>query len=151
VSLPLAGGVYINFFTHHFVFDVRWPLALGIVVVFRRCRVYFTVWRKRRSMPLVLSFVLIGFFIWVAENMASYLGAYVYAEQRNGWQVVRLGILSSWVLLVIVSFIIVAFLKHVRGRDIVSSVDGEIIPILSNPRYSAPVVSAIGAPRKLAG
>lgn len=113
-SVPLAAGVYVNFFTHHFVPDLRWVLAAGIVIVFRRCWVYYTPWRTPRRMPLVLSFVLIGFFIWVAENAASYLGAYVYPEQRLGWQVVSLRIMSSWVLLVIVSFIIVADLKHVR-------------------------------------
>jgi hypothetical protein len=65
-------------------------------------------------MPLVLSFALIGFFVWVAENISTYLGAWVYAEQRAGWRVVSLWIISSWVLLVIVSFILVADLKHVR-------------------------------------
>jgi uncharacterized membrane protein YoaT (DUF817 family) len=115
-SVPLAAGVYINFFTHHYLPDIRWLLAAGIVFVFRRCWVYYTPCRTPRRMPLVLSFVLIGFFIWVAENTASYLGAYVYPEQRLGWQVVSLHIMSSWVLLVIVSFIIVADLKHVRTR-----------------------------------
>jgi uncharacterized membrane protein YoaT (DUF817 family) len=116
-SVPLALGVYLNFFTHHYVPDVRWILAAAIVFVFRRSRVHFTVWRRRRTMPLVLSFALIGFFIWVAENISTYLGAWVYAEQRAGWQVVSLGIISSWVLLVIVSFIIVADLKHARQAN----------------------------------
>ncbi len=115
-SVPLAVGVYVNFFTYHFMADVRWVLAVGIVFVFRRCRVHFTVWRRRRAMPLVLSFALIGFFIWVAENLGTYLGAWVYPEQRQAWQVVSVRIISSWVLLAIVSFIIVADLKHLRAK-----------------------------------
>jgi uncharacterized membrane protein YoaT (DUF817 family) len=142
-SPPLAAGVYVNFFTHHFVPDVRWWLAGGILIVFRRCRVYFTVWQKKRSMPLVLSFALIGFFIWIAENLATYFGAYVYSEQRFGWHVVSLQIMSSWVLLVIVSFIIVAHLKFVRGKgevtaDSIAAASG--CPERVSPASSVPVL-----------
>jgi uncharacterized membrane protein YoaT (DUF817 family) len=113
-SVPLAAGVYLNFFTHHYLPDVRWLLAAAIILVFRRCRVRFTAWRARRVMPLVLSFALIGFFVWIAENISTYLGAWVYPQQRLAWQVVSPWVISSWVLLVIVSFIIVANLKHAR-------------------------------------
>ena len=67
-------------------------------------------------MPLVLSFALIGFFVWVAENISTFLGAWAYPDQRHGWTWVSLGKLSSWALLVIISFVIVADLKHVRSR-----------------------------------
>jgi len=68
-----------------------------------------------RRMPIVLSFVLIGFFIWVAENIGTFLGAWYYPHQTNGWNLVKWGKFSSWFLLVIVSFMIVAHLKHVKG------------------------------------
>jgi uncharacterized membrane protein YoaT (DUF817 family) len=116
-SVPLAAGVYVNFFTKHFMPDVRWLLVLGILWVFRRCRVHYLVWRQRRTMPLLLSYALIGFFIWIAENTCTYLGAWVYPEQRTSWHVVSPWIISSWILLVIVSFIIVADLKHFGGRQ----------------------------------
>ncbi len=124
-SVPLAVGVYLNFFTRHFMLDVRWLLAAGIVASFWRCRVHFLVWKERRRMPLVLSFALIGFFVWVAENIATYLGAWVYPHQLSVWQPVSLWIMSSWVLLVIVSFIIVADLKHARRRAQPSGNRGE--------------------------
>jgi uncharacterized membrane protein YoaT (DUF817 family) len=113
-SVPLGIAIYLNFFTKHFVMDVRWLLIPAIFFVFRRTRVYYLVWRERRSMPLALSFLLIGFFVWVAENVSTYLGAWVYPEQSGGWSVVSGWIITSWFLLVIVSFIIVADLKHVR-------------------------------------
>lgn len=141
-SVPLAAGVYLNFFTRHFVPDVRWVLAAGIFFVFRRCRVHFTVWRQRRVMPLVMSFALIGFFIWVAENAATFLGAWAYPEQRSGWQVVSLRIISSWVLLAIVSFIIVADLKHVRAK--LSEVTGS--PLHSLLEMAAPRPESTGGP-----
>jgi Protein of unknown function (DUF817) len=65
-------------------------------------------------MPLVLAIALVAFFIWVAENISTFLGAWVYPQQRHGWSIVSLRIMSSWFLMVIVSGIIVADLKHVR-------------------------------------
>ncbi len=115
LSVPLSTGIYLNFFTHHFIPDLRWVLAAGVVAVFFKTRVLFTVTRRRRSMPLVLSFVLIGFFVWIAENLSTYFGAWAYPNQAAGWEVVSLAKISSWCLLVIVSFVIVADLKHARS------------------------------------
>ncbi len=74
-------------------------------------------------MPLALSFVLIGFFIWIAENIATFFGAWEYPNQTDAWSLVHLGKVSSWLLLVIVSFLIVATLKQVKGRN--SPLDGD--------------------------
>ena len=114
LSVPLSVGIYLNFFTHHFIPDFRWVLAIGVCAVFFRTRVLFTVTSRRRSIPLVLSFVLIGFFVWIAENVSTYFGAWTYPGQAGGWEVVSLQKISSWCLLVIVSFVIVADLKHVK-------------------------------------
>jgi uncharacterized membrane protein YoaT (DUF817 family) len=116
LSVPLSVAIYLNFFTNQFVPDVRWPLMAGVVAVFWHTRVLFTVTQRQRSMPLVLSFALIGFFIWVAENISTYLGAWAYPDQRDGWQMVSFAKISSWFLLVIISFIIVADLKHFREK-----------------------------------
>ncbi len=117
LSIILSAAIYVNFFTQHFIGDFRWCLAVAVVVAFARARVHFTVLDRERAMPMVLSFVLIGFFVWVAENMATFCGAWVYPNQHAGWSVVGAGKISSWSLLVIVTFIIVADLKHVREGD----------------------------------
>jgi uncharacterized membrane protein YoaT (DUF817 family) len=70
----------------------------------------------RYRMPLALSFVLIGFFIWIAENIATFFGAWEYPNQTDAWSLVHLGKVSSWFLLVIVSILIVATLKQVKGK-----------------------------------
>ncbi len=116
LSVPLSVGIYLNFFSHHFIPDLRWALAAGVFVVFFRTRVLFTATGRRRSMPLVVSFVFIGFFVWIAENLSTYLGAWTYPGQAGGWEVVSLQKISSWCLLVIVSFVIVADLKHARAQ-----------------------------------
>ena len=74
----MSVGIYLNFFTHHFVPDLRWVLAVGVFLVFFRTRVLFTATGRRRSMPLVVSFLFMGFFVWIAENLSTYLGAWTY-------------------------------------------------------------------------
>jgi uncharacterized membrane protein YoaT (DUF817 family) len=113
LAVGLSAAIYANFFTNHYIWDVRWPLALAVLVVFWRSRVLFTVTTKERSMPVVLSFLLIGFFIWVAENIATFFGAWVYPYQAQKWAIVGPAKISSWMLLVIISFIIVAALKEI--------------------------------------
>lgn len=122
LSLLLSAAIYANFFTRHWIGDFRWWLVAAVVAVFARTRVHFTVIARERAMPLVLSFLLIGFFVWVAENLATVFGAWVYPNQQHAWAVVSAGKISSWALLVIVTFILVADLKHVReGEGAVSS------------------------------
>lgn len=116
ISIALALAIYANFFTHHFVPDLRWVLVALVLWLFRGTRVWFTPLERERWMPLPLAFLLIGFFVWIAENVSTFFGAWVYPHQIEGWRLVGFGKLSSWALLVIVTFIIVADLKHVKAR-----------------------------------
>lgn len=111
----LAVAAYANFFTHHWLPDLRWLVALGFVVVLWRSRVSFTVGTHRYAMPLALSFVLIGFFLWVAENGATWLGAWRYPDQTDIWRAVHVGKWGSWALLVSLSFVLVAAVKRWEG------------------------------------
>jgi uncharacterized membrane protein YoaT (DUF817 family) len=110
-------GIYINFFTHHYIYDFRWVLTLLLIIIFWKTKVIFNTNNTERKMPLVLSFLLIGFFIWIAENMATYLGAWKYATQHEGWKMVSLGKISSWFLLVVLSIVIVIQLKFFRAYN----------------------------------
>jgi len=114
VIVPLAIAVYGNFFTHHWLPDIRWWLTAAIFVVFLRTRVTFRVPDTRLWMPLPLAFFLIGLFVWFAENIATFFNAWQYPSQADGWRMVDIQKLSSWFLLVIISFIAVAALKHVK-------------------------------------
>jgi uncharacterized membrane protein YoaT (DUF817 family) len=114
-AVVLAVAAYANFFTHHYLPDLRWLVAIGFVVVLWPSRVSFTVGERRYAMPLSLSFVLIGFFLWVAENGATWLGAWQYPDQADFWQVVHVGKWGSWALLVSLSFVLVAAVKRWEG------------------------------------
>jgi uncharacterized membrane protein YoaT (DUF817 family) len=113
----LSAAIYFNFFTHHYIYDFRWVLKIATVLLFIRTLVYYKVNDKIYHMPVVLAFVLIGFFIWIAENIATFFGAWQYPNQSNTWQLVHFSKISSWLLLVIVSFLIVAMLKHIKGKN----------------------------------
>ncbi|MFX4273510.1 DUF817 domain-containing protein [Propionibacteriaceae bacterium Y1685] len=115
VSL-LAVAAYANFFTHHFTVDLRVPIAIGFLITLWGSRVHFTVGRERYWMPVWLSFLLIGFFLWVAENAGTFLGAWRYPDQVDVWQMVHTGKLGSWALLVSLSFVLVSAVKAQEGR-----------------------------------
>lgn len=119
-SIGISAAIYINFFTHHFFYDLRWIITAALVLVFWKTKVAFTTNDQRRSMPVVVSFLLIGFFIWLAENIATFLGAWKYASQHDGWQMVGLGKISSWFLLIVLSIVIVAQLKFIKEKMILS-------------------------------
>lgn len=112
---PLGALIYLNFFTNHFLPDLRFWLVAAVLAVFGRTWVAFTPLTKERRIPLPLAFLLIGVFVWFAENIATYFGAWQYPHQEDGWRLVSLHKLSSWALLVIVSMMAVVQLKRVKG------------------------------------
>ena len=110
----LAIAIYANFFTHHFIGDFRWYLAACILGLYARATVIFRPFDRDRRMPLLLAFVLIGLFIWLAENLATFFGVWRYPHQLGAWATVHVAKWSSWSLLVIMTFTIVANLKHIK-------------------------------------
>ncbi len=114
-AVPLSTAIYLNFFTHHFIGDYRWVLTVLLFIVFYRTVVVYEVGREQYRMPMILSFFLIAFFIWIAENISTLLGGYMYPDQAGSWHLVHLGKISSWFLLVVISMIIVAQLKRVKA------------------------------------
>jgi uncharacterized membrane protein YoaT (DUF817 family) len=117
LAVGLCAAIYANFFTNHYIVDLRWPLAACVLLLFWRTQIHFVVTKSERRMPIALSFLLIAFFIWVAENIATYFGAWQYPHQKHQWAIVGPNKISSWMLLVIISFIIVAALKEVFPKD----------------------------------
>ena len=115
VVAPLGALIYLNFFSHHFLPDIRFFLVGVVLVVFGRTFVAFTPLAKQGKIPLAAAFLLIGVFVWFAENIATYFGAWQYPSQQDGWHLVSLHKISSWALLVIVSMMAVVQLKHVKG------------------------------------
>ena len=108
--------VYANFFTHHFIGDYRWYIAALALGLYARTTVIYRPLDRDRRMPLLLGFVLIGFFIWLAENISTFFSIWSYPDQLGAWSVVHVAKWSSWSLLVIMTFTIVANLKHIKEK-----------------------------------
>ena len=109
ITAIVAGGIYANFFTHHYIWDLRWVLLAAVVIIFGRCVMHFRVFRRRFRMPLVIAFLLVALFIWIAENIATWSGAWLYPSQVDGWHLVPLDKLVAWFLLMIISVVLVAW------------------------------------------
>ncbi len=110
-SIPtvlLGIAVYINFFAHHWLPDIRIALFAAMIWLFWRAKVWFTVWRTPRWMPLLIGWFLVAAFIWFAENIATFSRAWTYPSQSEGWQMVSPSKLGAWYLLMYISFVLVA-------------------------------------------
>jgi uncharacterized membrane protein YoaT (DUF817 family) len=110
-----ALAIYANFFTHHFIGDYRGYIAAFVLGLYARSFVIYRPLDRDRKMPLLLSFVLIGFFIWLAENISTFFKIWQYPNQMGGWSSVHIGKWGSWSLLVIMTITIVAHLKHIKA------------------------------------
>lgn len=107
----LAVAIYVNFFTHHYVWDLRPILFLAAAVLFGPAWIHFKVWRVHRRMPLLLGLILVALFIWFAENIGTFTAAWVYPSQKQGWHMVSLAKLGAWFLLMIISYVLVAWVN----------------------------------------
>ena len=111
----LAIAVYVNFFAHHWLPDVRLALFVAMGLLFWRTQAGFTVWHARRRMPLLLGWLLVATFIWFAENIATFARAWAYPGQESGWQPVSPAKLGAWYLLMYISFVLVAAVHRPRS------------------------------------
>jgi uncharacterized membrane protein YoaT (DUF817 family) len=110
VVLSLA--IYVNFFAHHYVIDLRLVLFAAAALLFGRTMVYFKVWRVYRSMPLLLGLALVALFIWFTENIGTFTRTWIYPSQLHGWSMVSFAKLGSWFLLLIISYTLVTLINR---------------------------------------
>lgn len=113
----VAAAIYANFFGHHFIVDFRWVLLAAVVVLWWPTMMHFRVWRRVHRMPLLVAFGLVALFIWFAENIATWGGAWLYPDQLDGWHPVSASKLVSWFLLMIISVVLVTFVYRPREPD----------------------------------
>ncbi len=112
LTVLLCAAVYINFFSHHFLPDVRWILFGATAALYWRTFVHYRVFRFRHRMPLLVGFLLVALFIWLAENIGTFSRAWLYPGQLDGWTPVSIAKLGSWYLLMIISYVLVTMVHR---------------------------------------
>jgi uncharacterized membrane protein YoaT (DUF817 family) len=103
----LAIAIYVNFFAHHWLPDIRLLLFAAMFVLFWRTQAYFRPWREDRRMPLLLGWLLVALFIWFAENLGTFTHSWAYPSQHGHWRMVSPMKLGAWYLLMYISFMLV--------------------------------------------
>ncbi len=116
----LAVAIYVNFFAHHYVPDLRIALFAIAALLFWRTAIYYHVWRNYRCMPLLLACFLAALFILFAENVGTLTGTWLYPNQLRAWTPVGPPKLGSWFLLLIVSYAMVATVNEPREPQVVA-------------------------------
>lgn len=99
--------IYINFFTTHYLPDIRYGLLLASFVLWGRTFIYFRMDKVHRRMPVVVSSFLTALFIWFAENIGTFAGVWLYPGQKDGWSMVSPQKLIAWYLLMLLSAVLV--------------------------------------------
>lgn len=111
LTVLLAAAIYANFFAHHFLPDIRFALFAATILLYARTRVWFRTGRHHRWMPLPLAALLSSIALWVAENIGTATGTWLYSGQIAG-QAVSFAKLGSWYLLLYVSFVTVTLVSR---------------------------------------
>lgn len=77
---------------------------------------------------MLAGFALVALFIWIAENLGTFAGAWLYPHQRGGWAPVPLTKFGAWFLLMIISYALVFALHEARARVASISSRGAAVP-----------------------
>ena len=117
ITAVLAVLIYVNFFAHHYVWDIRTILFIASFLIFGFCTLHARVYRATLQLPLLVTFIGVAFFIWIAENIGTWANAWQYPNQAGGWELVSVAKLGSWFLLMIISVVLVTWVYPPRRPD----------------------------------
>ncbi len=111
VTLLLAVAIYVNFFAHHFLPDIRILLFVATVAIYGRTMIWFRISEGDWRMPLPLAAFLSSLALWVAENVGTATGTWLYAGQQAG-RLVSFHKVGAWYLLLYVAFVTVTLVMR---------------------------------------
>lgn len=115
-ACTIATLAYLNFFTHHYLPDIRWPLIIAGALLFRKTSIHFQPKKLTLKMPLLLGFCLVALFIYLAENLGTIARAWQYPGQENTWKPVHFSKFTAWYLLMQLSFILIYSLRIIEAK-----------------------------------
>ena len=106
----LAATIYINFYSHHFLWDARYVLMAATLILFGRTMIEGRIARRRFRVPLVGLIFFATFLLFVAENIGTHTGTWTYGQGTR----VALAKAGSWYLLLYVAFVQVVLVHRNR-------------------------------------
>jgi uncharacterized membrane protein YoaT (DUF817 family) len=109
-------------------------LFAATLILYARTRVWFVNTEHPRWMPMPLAALLSSVALWVAENVGTATGTWLYSGQLPG-KTVSLAKLGSWYLLLYVAFVTVT----VVSRAALSSSAMQATKIRAKPKRLQPL------------
>lgn len=106
MTVVLAVAIYVNFYTHHYTYDIRFILFAATLVLFWRTRMWFYAGQNPAWVPLPVAALVSAGFLWIAENIGTFTQTWTYATQGD-IGLVDFGKFGSWYLLLYVAFVTV--------------------------------------------
>ncbi len=106
--------IYLNFFSHHFIFDFRYFLFIYSTILFWKTKIIFKIQKKKYSTNFLIPFFSLSIFIWLAENISTFNQIWLYPNQIEKWQWVSFSKIGSWYLLLILSFTLISLIYKKR-------------------------------------
>ncbi|MFN3281795.1 MAG: DUF817 domain-containing protein [Tabrizicola sp.] len=128
LTVALAVAIYVNFFAHHFLPDIRLALFVATVALYGRTRIWFRIHDRHWWMPLPVAAFLSALALWVAENVGTATGTWIYSGQIAG-EMVSFAKLGSWYLLLHVAFVTVTLVtrRALHARTVDQSPSGKML------------------------
>lgn len=111
ILAAIALLIYVNFFTNHFVYDVRYIIFGLLIVIFWKTKFYATLTHRTFQIHPLITNGLLALFVWFAEQVSTFARIWIYPNQTLEWHPVSFHMFTSWYMLLIFSFIIISLLQ----------------------------------------
>lgn len=114
--LVVSACIYINFYTHHFMYDMRYIIIALVAFLFFKTRIRINHAGTIVSLNFLVIAIAVACAIWFAENIATYFDIWRYPHQIDSWKPVHMEKITSWFLLMLVSFTLVVSVINTHKR-----------------------------------
>jgi uncharacterized membrane protein YoaT (DUF817 family) len=118
ITAIVAAAIYVNFFSHHYIVDFRALLIAAILVLYWPTALEARVFRVRLRLPILVAFLGVAVFIWIAEQVGTGTATWTYPSQEDGWQPVSVAKVGSWFLLMMISVVLVTWVYPPEPPDL---------------------------------
>lgn len=108
--------IYLNFFSNHYIVDLRYFMFIFAIILFWKTKFYVKITDRIIQIHPLLANALTAFVIWMSEQVGTFARIWLYPHQEYAWRPVGLHMFTSWYMLLILSFAIVASLMRTESN-----------------------------------